>query len=461
MKNCICTLPKHLHSKPGGFGSKLFPITRAGICLALLIIASLLAPTFSHVYALQPAAMAEIGSFAVEPILKTIIIDNYAPYSFVNKEGQPDGFSVDLMRAVAQVMGITLEIKVDTWDNARHALDIGTIDFLPMMAYSTERDKLYDFSPPYTIAYDAFFTRKDSSPISSMDDLPGKKIIVMESDLAHDYLMSLTSIKAEQLILVDSLPEALRLLASGNGDTALMPKLVGLALIRDLKLTNLGPSPVVVEAYKRPFSFAVKDGNQAVLERLNQGMSIVKATGQYDEIYKKWFGALEPVGVTNEIFLKYLGGIVLAFLLIGAILLIWSFSLRKQVTARTRSLETEIQERKQAEKALRISEIELKEAQATARIGSWKWDVKKGEITWSDEMYRIFGINKNTYTGRLGDVITNVIHPDDLYSVLPSNAANIAARPIEYRIILPDTSIRNIWAKTGATVFVRMANPRS
>ncbi|MEI7850011.1 MAG: transporter substrate-binding domain-containing protein, partial [Chloroflexota bacterium] len=78
-----------------------------------------------------------------------------------------------------------------------------------------------------------------------------------------------------------------------------LPKLVGLALIRDLNLTNLGPSPVLVEAYQRPFSFAVRDGNQAVLERLNQGVSIIKATGQYDEIYKKWFGSLELIGGTK------------------------------------------------------------------------------------------------------------------------------------------------------------------
>jgi len=697
VKNCNCTLPKHLHTKPGGFVSKLIRTTRAGIFLLLLAF-----PTLSHVYALQTAATAEFGSFANELILKTIVIDNYAPYTFVNNEGQPDGFSVDLMRAVAQVMGVKLEIKVDTWDNARHALENGQIDFLPMMAYSAERDKLYDFSPPHTIAYDAFFTRKDASPISSMNDLQGKKIIVMESDQAHDYLKSLASIKAEQLILVASLPEALRLLASGSGDTALMPKLVGLALIRDLNLTDLGPSPVVVEAYNRPFSFAVKEGNQAILERLNQGMSIVKATGQYDEIYKKWFGTLEPIGVTNEIFLKYLGGIILVFLLIGAVLLLWSYSLRKQVAERTRSLEMEIQERKWAEGALkenasllrtvaenypnsyvsiiekdltigftsgqefkkqdldpaqfvgltleqvfgehaplvrdhylktfdgaetqfvllinhqyqyyrtvplmdqngkinrimavveniterkqaeealrksearfrqmfekhdaimlliepqtglimdvnqsaakfygyeksklitmnindintlapeqvteerrkaleeernyfvfthrlangkerivevhsspvfvnekqmlfsvihdiserkrseqalreseekyRLSELELKEAQSTAHIGNWKWDVKKGEITWSDEMFRIFGIEKDSYSGRLGDVIKGVIHPDDLHLVLPSNAAAIANEPIEYRIIMPDSSIRHIWAKSGTTI---------
>jgi diguanylate cyclase (GGDEF)-like protein/PAS domain S-box-containing protein len=116
--------------------------------------------------------------------------------------------------------------------------------------------------------------------------------------------------------------------------------------------------------------------------------------------------------------------------------------------------ERDIAERKRAEEALRLSELDLKEAQTIARIGNWKWDVKNREITWSDEMYRIFGIDKNSYTGRLGDVISTVIHPDDLHLVLPSNASSFAEkRPIEYRIVLPNEGIRHIWAKSGDIIF--------
>jgi diguanylate cyclase (GGDEF)-like protein/PAS domain S-box-containing protein len=120
----------------------------------------------------------------------------------------------------------------------------------------------------------------------------------------------------------------------------------------------------------------------------------------------------------------------------------------------------DITERKQAEEALRRSERDLREAQAVAHVGNWKWDVKKGEVTWSDEMYRIFGIDKNSYTGRLGDAIAHVIHPDDLHLVLPSNAEAFAEqKPVEYRIILPDKSIHYIWAKAGDVVFDTGGNP--
>lgn len=367
--------------------------------------------TSSRAHANQEMSAAGNVSFADGTSLKTIIIDNYAPYTYVNKAGQPDGFSVDLMQAVAQVMGVTLEIKVDTWDNARHALENGEIDFLPMMAYSAERHKLYDFSPPHTIAYDAFFTRKDASVIRSMDDLQGKNIIVMKSDQASDYLHSLSFIKEEQLILVDSLPEALQLLAAGTGDTALMPKLVGLTLIRDLNLTNLEPSAVVVEAYHRPFSFAVKEGNQAVLERLNQGLSIVKTTGQYDEIYKKWFGAFEPQGISTEILLIDLGWIILVALLIGGVLLIWLGTLRKQVAVRTEALELEIQERKQAEIALRESEERFRSYFNLPLAGRAITSPSKGWLEVNDALCEMLGYLKPELIGMNWEELT---HPDDL-----------------------------------------------
>ncbi|WP_158406078.1 transporter substrate-binding domain-containing protein [Desulfobacula toluolica] len=94
--------------------------------------------------------------------LQTIIVDNYYPYSFVNEAGQLDGFSVDLIKAVIKAMYLELDIQVDDWDKAQDSLKIGAIDLLPMMAYSKVRDQYFDFSVPHTIAFDAFFTRKNT-----------------------------------------------------------------------------------------------------------------------------------------------------------------------------------------------------------------------------------------------------------------------------------------------------------
>jgi len=103
---------------------------------------------------------------------------------------------------------------------------------------------------------------------------------------------------------------------------------------------------------------------------------------------------------------------------------------------------------------------DLAKAQSVAHLGNWKWNVQTGEVSWSDEMYRIFGIDKDTFTGSLATAISEVIHPDDLHLVLPSNAGNFAKKtPIEYRIILPDQSIRYILAESGENIIDSKGNP--
>ena len=334
--------------------------------------------------------------------IKTLIVADYYPYTFVSKEGVPAGFSVDLVKAVATVMGMNLDIGTDTWEHAVKHLETGEIDFLPMMAYSAERDKIYDFSVPHTIAFDAFFTRKDVKRLNSMDDLKGRTVIVMKGDQAHDFLRSSDLVDSGHVILINSLPEALRLLSSGKADAALMPKLVGLTLINNLNLTNLTQSPVVVESYSRPFSFAVKKGNLLLLEQLNQGLNILKQTGQYREIYDKWFGAMEPREVTLKSVLKYVVSVLLALLIIGSAFAVWSFSLRKQVILRTKKLTDEIAERKDAELRFRqitetirevfwLGSLDWKElyyvSPAYEQVwGRTRWELYQNPLSWFDSV---------------------------------------------------------------------------
>jgi len=349
-----------------------------------------------------------------KPSIRTIIVDNYYPYTFVNESGEPDGFSVDLMRAVAQVMGFKIGINVGSWEQARNGLKAGEIDFLPMMAYSKERDKEFDFSAPHTIAYDAFFTRKDSPEIRSLNDLRQKKIIVMKNDQAHDYLRSLGYIKNDQLILTDDLQDSLRMLAAGKGDAALMPKLVGLIFIKKLKLTNLELAPLVIEEYKRPFSIAVNEGNQELLERFGQGLSILKETHRKKEIYEKWFGGNESEKISFTDVLKYLLWFILAFILIGSALIFWSLSLKRQVSIRTKDLKEEIDERKQVEEALRESEDKFRSFAEQSIVGIYL--ISDGVLKYVNPKFaEIFGYSIDECLDNMH--FPQLVHPEDLATV--------------------------------------------
>jgi len=282
---------------------------------------------------------------------------DYFPFAMVNQNGDADGFSVELFKAVAQVMEMEIDFRVGPWDEVRYALEKGEIDALPLVSYSEEREKVFDFTTPHTVSYATIFMRKGETVIESEENLKDKNIIVMQSDATHDYLIEQHI--TPHIFLVKTVPDALRLLASGKADYALVPRLVGLITAQELNLTNIVTTGPNIDVYGRGYGFAVKEGNATLLAHLNQGLGIVKATGQYDEIYDKWFGIVDPKGLAMETVYKYLAAGISVFLLIISISILWSWSLRR-----------EIEQRKSIELHLQEANRELQQAKEKAEIAN-------------------------------------------------------------------------------------------
>lgn len=76
----------------------------------------------------------------------------------------------------------------------------------------------------------------------------------------------------------------------------------------------------------------------------------------------------------------------------------------------------DITERKRAERALRDSEERLKRSQEIAHLGSWELDLANNELTWSDEVYRIFGLEPQEFPADY-DAFLEHVHPDDRAAV--------------------------------------------
>jgi len=98
-------------------------------------------------------------------------------------------------------------------------------------------------------------------------------------------------------------------------------------------------------------------------------------------------------------------------------------------------------ERKRAEEALRQSEQQLAEAQRLAHIGSWNRDLITNYHTWSEENYRIYGVDPEKFAVSYQAVLGGLIHPDDRGWVNDVTANAIATErgfDVHYRIIRPD-----------------------
>ncbi len=91
--------------------------------------------------------------------------------------------------------------------------------------------------------------------------------------------------------------------------------------------------------------------------------------------------------------------------------------LEKLVALRTKKLKQELLSRQNAEHALREKEEILKQAQQIAKLGSWEYNVETGTVNWSENNFRILGLQHNEITPTL-DYFISRIHPDDVHRVL-------------------------------------------
>jgi PAS domain S-box-containing protein len=105
----------------------------------------------------------------------------------------------------------------------------------------------------------------------------------------------------------------------------------------------------------------------------------------------------------------------------------------------------DIEDRKQAEDALRRNEAYLAEAQRLSHTGSFGWNTSTGEIFWSEETYRITGFDRSSRPTL--DLVFQRVHPDDLALVrqtLDRTAQKGTDLDFEHRLLMPDGSTKYV-----------------
>jgi diguanylate cyclase (GGDEF)-like protein len=102
-----------------------------------------------------------------------------------------------------------------------------------------------------------------------------------------------------------------------------------------------------------------------------------------------------------------------------------------------------LSERSRVEEALRKSEKSLAEAQRIAHLGHWEYDWENDTLLWSEEIYRIFGVNEQEFSGTFEDFF-RFVHPEDRGRLEQAGRALLTGEQIslEHRIVRPDGEVR-------------------
>ncbi len=266
--------------------------------------------------------------------IKTIIVGDdkdYPPYSFIDQNGNPAGFNVELAKAAGEAMGLNVQIKLGKWSEIRSELESGKIDAISGMFYSKDREDIYSFTTKHTITSGEVFTRNGTN-IKTISELKGATVVVQAGDIVGEYLKK-QNININ-FIEVPTVEEALKLVSTKQYDYAAVLKIPGHYLIKKNKYLNLQSNELAISP--NDYCFAVKKGNDDLIFTLNGGLQILKATGKFDEIYDKWLGIYEKKTIYKTI-MDYIW-VIIGTVSIIIFLLLGNLILRIKVDGRTKEL---------------------------------------------------------------------------------------------------------------------------
>jgi len=228
------------------------------------------------------------------------------PFSYVEKNNQPDGYSIDLCKRViagiARAVGVAdLKINwiVDTVPNRIAMIASGKADLeCANTTASQTRMKDVDFSNLIFVDGGGFLIRADSS-INSFADFASKSIAVTSGTTTEQRL---TAMLKDRLINAKLVPvkdgvEGAAMLESGAvaGFASDKIKLIGLAAqAKDPKVFALLSEDLSFE----PYAFMVPRNDSAFRLEVNKALTQVYLSGDIDQIFMKWLGKLgRPSGL--------------------------------------------------------------------------------------------------------------------------------------------------------------------
>ncbi|MDA8447531.1 basic amino acid ABC transporter substrate-binding protein [Paracidovorax valerianellae] len=236
---------------------------------------------------LAAALIAPLAAQAQDRELTVASSATYAPFAFENKDKQIVGFDIDIINAIAKKQSLKIKVVNTPWSGIFVALNNGDVDLvISGVTINDKRRQSYDFSEPYFAAQQLIAVPK-ASTVTSLKDLAGKKIAVVNASTADDVASREFGKTSPNIRRFESTPLIISELAGGGVDAAIGDNgVIAYRVAQNAALKTVEDPAFPVEG----FGIVVKKGDKALQDKLNAGLAAVRADGSYNEIYKKWFG---------------------------------------------------------------------------------------------------------------------------------------------------------------------------
>lgn len=214
---------------------------------------------------------------------------DYPPYEsheIINGEDKIVGFDIDLAQAIADELGVKLNIVDTSFNGLIPMLQSNKIDvIISGMTATEEREKSVDFSDIYFSGKNLVLVKKDSD-IAAIDDLKDKMIAV-QLGTTQEAAAQKAGMNTKPINL---LTDAVMELKNGKVDAVLATEVVANNFIK----VNDDIKALYIEELADEgggSAAAVNEGNRDLVEVINKVLKDLKDSGKYDEMVNKWFGA--------------------------------------------------------------------------------------------------------------------------------------------------------------------------
>ncbi|NLK38144.1 MAG: basic amino acid ABC transporter substrate-binding protein [Epulopiscium sp.] len=208
----------------------------------------------------------------------------FPPYEFYGESGDVVGIDAEIAAAIAEKLGMELEISDMAFDSIIPAVVSGKADFAAAgMTVTEERKANVDFSNTYVKASQAIIVKADNTEIKDADSLVGKSIGVQLGTTGDLYASDVT----ESVQRYNKGFEAVQALAQDKIDAVLIDDQVAKALAADNADVKVLDTPFTVEEY----AIAVKKGNTELVEKINTALAELEESGKLQEIVDKYISA--------------------------------------------------------------------------------------------------------------------------------------------------------------------------
>ena len=213
----------------------------------------------------------------------------YAPFEYLDSDGNLTGFDYELLEAIAQEENLELEWKDMPFDSLVGSMETGNIQIIAAAIGPTkEREKSVDFSDVYYTGSQSIVSSQ-KTPLYDFAGLSGKRVAVLEGSQS-DFIVSGENtdygvVENATVVRFKNAASAVMELKNGGVNAVLIDTIMAEIYCRQ----NGDIVYQKVDGTEEDTVYCIEKGNTELLNTVNKGLKKLKDNGEYDQIYEKFF----------------------------------------------------------------------------------------------------------------------------------------------------------------------------